>query len=53
VFDVLVELVAVVPEVWIEGVLTVDYGVTDRLGIRITDDGAYRITSDGSIRVTG
>lgn len=51
--DALIELSGVVPEVWIETTLTVDYGITDRLGIRITDTGAYRVTEDGSLRVTG
>lgn len=52
-FDLIAEFSGAVPEVWVEGFLTVDYGVTDRLGIRITDTGAVRITGDGSIRITG
>lgn len=51
-FDVLVDLAGVVPEVWVEGCLTVEAGVTDRLGIRITETDAYRVTEGGAIRVT-
>lgn len=51
--DALFEFAGVVPEVWIEVDLVVEYGVTDRLGLRITGAGDYRITSDGSLRVTG
>lgn len=50
--DVLVDLDGLGPVVWIEGFLTVRAGVTDRLGIRITEAGRIRITETGSIRVT-
>lgn len=51
-FDALFEFTGVVPEVWIEGYLIVAAGVTDRLGIRITEDSSIRITESGAIRVT-
>lgn len=51
-FDVLIQLPGVVEEVWIEGSIWVAWGVTDRLGIRVTEDGAIRITESGAVRVT-
>lgn len=50
-FDVLVELTGVVPEVWIEGDLTVEYGVTSRLDIITTEGGEPLLTEDGYVLI--
>ena len=52
-YDLLVTLSGGVAEVWAQGDFTVKPGVTDRLGLRITDTGDYRVTDDGAYRVTG
>lgn len=51
-FDVVVTLPDRVDEVWIQGALVIAPGVTDRLGMRITEGGDVRLTESGKARVT-
>lgn len=51
-YDLIVQLPGSVAEPWAYGTFTVTPGVTDRLGLRVTESGTRRQTESGAYRTT-
>ena len=51
-YDLKVTLPGQPAEIWAQGPFTVTPGVTDRLGLRVTEDGGRRRTKSGAYRIT-